>query len=31
MDVGQVEESEAEHDDWRDYLRFKDDNFHHNF
>jgi hypothetical protein len=31
MDVGQVEESEAEHDDWRDYLRVKDDNFHHNF
>jgi len=27
MDVGQVEESEEEHDDWRDYLRVKDYNF----
>jgi hypothetical protein len=27
MDVGQVEESEEEHYDWRDYLRVKDYNF----
>jgi hypothetical protein len=31
MDAGQVEESEEEHDDWRDYFRVKDDKYDHNF